>query len=322
LAGSNNAPGVFLSHATEDNDRFARRFAARLREGGCRVWFDEWELLPGDSLVDKVFDEGLKDADALVIVLSKYSIDKPWVREELNAGFIKRLEGRCKLIPVLLDGVEVPEVLRSTVWQGITDLDNYEDELDRILRAIHDDRQRVEPGEQPGYTGMPALPGLYSTDTLVLKIGGDLAVRSDGTLVQSPDVLALLQEEGVTPEAFLDSLQVLEEHGYADVHRTLGSGIEAASAFSITTVGLELYATNFVDAYDGMWRQVASDLVNSDRTTDGQIAAAQGIPRMLVEHIFDVFAAQGLVRVTKMTGPSSFVHNVSPQLGRMLAEGT
>lgn len=33
----------------------------------------------------------------------------------INAGFMKRLKGKCKLIPVILDGVEVPEVLRSTV---------------------------------------------------------------------------------------------------------------------------------------------------------------------------------------------------------------
>ena len=69
----------------------------------------------GDSLVDKVFEEGLKSADAMVIVLSSNSIDKPWVREEINAGFVKRVEGKCKLIPVLIDDVTVPEALASTV---------------------------------------------------------------------------------------------------------------------------------------------------------------------------------------------------------------
>jgi hypothetical protein len=55
------------------------------------VWFDEWEILPGDSLEEKVFDEGLKNADTMVIVLSGNSVDKPWVREELNAGRMRLL---------------------------------------------------------------------------------------------------------------------------------------------------------------------------------------------------------------------------------------
>jgi TIR domain len=101
--------------------------------------------------VDKVFEEGLKDAAAMVVVLSANSIDKPWVREEINAGFMKRIEGKCKLIPVVLDGVEVPEVLRSTVWQRIDDLDSYDEAFDRVLRAIHDDRHRPAAGAQPRY---------------------------------------------------------------------------------------------------------------------------------------------------------------------------
>jgi TIR domain len=159
-------PAVFLSHAGEDNDRFARGLAERLRDAGIDVWFDEWEILPGDSLVDKVFEEGLKSADAMVIVLSSNSIDKPWVREEINAGFVKRVEGKCKLIPVLIDDVTVPEALASTVWQGIANTEDFDQELDRIVRAIHDDRSRPEPGERAGYAEITALPGLYSTDTL------------------------------------------------------------------------------------------------------------------------------------------------------------
>lgn len=314
------APGVFVSHATEDNDRFARGFAEGLRENGCRVWFDEWELLPGDSLVDKVFEEGLKDADVMVVVLSAHSVDKPWVREELNAAFINRIEGRCRLIPVVIDDVAVPEALKSTVWQRIDDLDHYEEELDRILRAIHDDRNRPEPGAQPRYSETTALPGLYSTDTLVLRTAGEMSLESDGTLINSREILERLAEEGVTERAYLDSLDVLEEHWYIRVHRTLGAGLDGASSFSLTTSGLDEYARNFIEGYDMMHTTVVAELVNTDQRADRQIAAETGVPRVLVEHIFDVFESRGLVKVSKTTGPNSHVHHVSPQLGRMLAE--
>jgi hypothetical protein len=41
---------------------------------GVNAWLDVWEILPGDSLVDKIFNEGLKPADAVIVVLSNASI--------------------------------------------------------------------------------------------------------------------------------------------------------------------------------------------------------------------------------------------------------
>lgn len=79
---------VFISHASEDKERFVTEFAIRLREKGVDVWLDKWEMLPGDSLVEKIFEEGLKEADAVIIVLSQFSVDKPWVLEELNVSVI------------------------------------------------------------------------------------------------------------------------------------------------------------------------------------------------------------------------------------------
>jgi hypothetical protein len=167
-----------------------------------------------------------------------------------------------------------------------------------------------------------ALPGLYSTDTLVLRIAGDLALEFDGSLVRSLDILPRLVEEGMTAEAYLDSLGVLEEHGYLDVHRTLGSGIEAASSFNITIGGLDLYAQTFIDEYDAMLTKVVVELVNGELRTDRQIATQTGVQRVLVEHVFDVLASRGLLKVSKTTGPNSHVFSVSPQLGRMLADST
>jgi len=313
-------PSVFLSHASEDNDRFAREFAARLQATGMEVWFDEWEILPGDSLVDKVFEEGLKSADAMVIVLSANSMDKKWVREEINAGFVKRVEGNCKLIPVIIDDVDVPEPLKSTVWVKIRDLRNYEAEFDRIVRAVHDDRNRPEPGSAPGYTDVVALQGLYSTDTLVLRAAGDMALEGDSPFVRSMELLPRLEAHGVTSESFLESLHILEDHWYVDVHRTLGSGVEAASSFSLTVAGLDLYAQEFIDGYTAMLTKVVAELVNGGDAGDRQIADATGVQRILVEHIFDVLESRGLAKVSKMTGPNSHIYNISPQLRRMLQE--
>jgi len=53
-------PKVFVSHASEDKQRFVLAFAERLRAKGIDVWLDRWEVYPGDSLVDKTFAKWVK----------------------------------------------------------------------------------------------------------------------------------------------------------------------------------------------------------------------------------------------------------------------
>jgi len=40
---------VFLSHSSKDK-AVVRALAERLRRDGLRVWFDEWEIQPGDTV--------------------------------------------------------------------------------------------------------------------------------------------------------------------------------------------------------------------------------------------------------------------------------
>lgn len=54
------SPKVFVSHASEDKDRFVLEFASRLRHKGIDAWLDKWEMLPGDSLLDKILKKELR----------------------------------------------------------------------------------------------------------------------------------------------------------------------------------------------------------------------------------------------------------------------
>ncbi len=76
------APKAFISHSSDDKDRFVLGFATKLRERGVDAWLDRWEIKAGDSLVRKIFEEGIKNANAFLVVLSSQSIAKRWVREE------------------------------------------------------------------------------------------------------------------------------------------------------------------------------------------------------------------------------------------------
>src|SRR5205809_6981694 len=54
---------VLLSHSAKDRT-VARAVAERLRADGLRVWFDEWEIKPGDSIPAKI-EEGLEHSRVL-----------------------------------------------------------------------------------------------------------------------------------------------------------------------------------------------------------------------------------------------------------------
>ena len=144
-------PKVFVSHASEDKERFVLDFATKLRRNGIDAWLDKWEMLPGDSLIDKIFNEGIKEAQAFIIVISNNSVNKSWIKEELNAAIIKRMNNGSKLIPVILDNCEVPECLHSTLWEPIENLNYYDTELKRIIMSIYGEKEVSSIGKAPAH---------------------------------------------------------------------------------------------------------------------------------------------------------------------------
>ena len=101
--------------------------------------------------MDKIFEEGIKNAEAIIVVISKFSINKPWVREELNAAFIKKIENKIKLIPVIIDDCEIPECLKNTVWQKIKDINHYDEEFNHIVSSIFNYSLKPQIDKVPEY---------------------------------------------------------------------------------------------------------------------------------------------------------------------------
>jgi hypothetical protein len=95
---------------------FVEPLARELATLGVKAWLDKWEIRPGDSLVRKLFDEGLAAVDAVIVVVPQYSAGKPWVRAGLDAAVVRRVTEETRLIPVRLDGAEMPAPLQMLVW--------------------------------------------------------------------------------------------------------------------------------------------------------------------------------------------------------------
>jgi hypothetical protein len=310
-------PKVFLSHAGEDKERFVVEFAKRLREKGIDAWFDKWEILPGDSLVDKIFEEGLKDADAIIVVLSENSINKPWVREELNASMIKRISKGTKIIPVVLEECEIPESLRSTLWERIKDLNNYQENLDRIIAAIFGHREKPPIGQTPKYTSFDItdISGLTRGDNLVLKMSCESELQ-DYNYIVNPKNVFIKDSEFIVPESELrESLEILDQNGYIELHGTLGSDLDS---YSILPYGFEKYARTYIPDYQETLQNVIIMIVNQGMRENIKIAETLNKPLYLIDHIYKLLETKGHVKLSNELGRSNTIFEVSASLKRLL----
>jgi hypothetical protein len=124
-------PRVFLAHSSEDKS-FVQNLAERLEHADVRVWLDEWEILVGDSIVERI-EHGLRESDYLVVVLSRASVSSPWVRRELNSALMRQLADRSiTVLPVLKEPCHIPAIIADLYYadcsqsfdKGVTDLVN------------------------------------------------------------------------------------------------------------------------------------------------------------------------------------------------------
>ena len=124
---------VFLSHSSKDK-AVVRSIAERLRSDGLRVWFDDWELHPGDSIPAKI-EEGLEQSRVLVLCMSTNAFGSDWAH--LEAGtfrFRDPLNKERRFIPLRLDLAQIRGSLAQFVYISWLPQDR-EQEYRKLLEA-------------------------------------------------------------------------------------------------------------------------------------------------------------------------------------------
>lgn len=216
-----DVPRAFISHASEDKEHFVIEFATRLRAAGVDAWVDEWEIRAGDSLVDKVFAHGIEKADIFIVVLSKTSIVKPWVREELDAGVIRRVQRGTRIVPVVIDNVEVPAALRHLRYSSLAALG-----LDGVVADITGTvfRSDIAPplGTAPAYSRRSPRLLPNPIDDAVLDSTVDLILEAGPGSVGSSQLLARLADLDLTADLIEEAICSLAEQNLVEVSRSFG----------------------------------------------------------------------------------------------------
>lgn len=90
---------VFISHASKDKQGVVSDLVGALQNEGVNVWYDEFELKPGDSLRRKI-DEGLTRSRFGLVVVSRNFFEEAWTNQELDGIVALEVAGRQRIIPV------------------------------------------------------------------------------------------------------------------------------------------------------------------------------------------------------------------------------
>jgi hypothetical protein len=109
---------VFLSHSHIDAKQ-AELLARRLvDEASCRVWLDQWVLIPGESW-QRAMAQGLNEARTCVVCVGEHT-PKGWFQQEVERALNRQsTDASFRVIPVLLPNANrayVDEFLELRTW--------------------------------------------------------------------------------------------------------------------------------------------------------------------------------------------------------------
>lgn len=127
------ARNIFLCHASADK-WIVRRVFDDLTDLKHAVWLDEFEIRAGDSIVGKI-NEALGRCVYVVVFLSKNAQGSQWVKREWHSSISRSLSGvTIKLIPVLIEDCEIPELLHDIKYADFRE--SYLDGLQDLVAAF------------------------------------------------------------------------------------------------------------------------------------------------------------------------------------------
>ena len=313
----NKPPKVFISHASEDKDRFVRNFALKLRENGIDAWLDEWEIKPGDSLVTKIFEEGIGQADFIIIVLSNVSTTKKWVKEELDISTIKRIENGIKIIPIILDECEVPISLSHLLWIKITDLNSYDKEYGKVRNTILNVDDTPVVGMPPKYISVHSsrvFTDLSKIDNFILDKLSKTFFNEKIMQLERDEMIKLFSEDGITETDLKESLLHLHYEGYLNAQVSITESVFRVRLSSWTI-------SNFINSNYNISlirNDIIREILNNNMTNSDEIAEKINVHLFVVRKIILDLRDDGCLTAHEMAMGHVFINNIRPKLRRMI----
>jgi hypothetical protein len=302
----NTKPIAFLSHAHEDH-AFAERIARTLIEKGVDVWLDKWEIMAGDSLVQKIFNEGLAKCSCFLILLSASSAKSKWVQEELDSAMVKKIQGATRIIPLLEEACEIPVALRHLLWVDLSTA--FDDGIRKILNAVFEVSEKPPLGPLPEYLSKLSKPvgqlSILASTVGILFLSNEESANFGAESSLSGEQIASTTRLSV--EQINDAVDELEGAGLARVRRYMGS---ASYMFSSIEPTYALYIC-FKEAglkYDPLAdiKTVVSAVAAKSQVDRLELEQLVGLPPRRINRAVDYIQDYGIANVVRTLGTAPF----------------
>jgi hypothetical protein len=312
VTSGSGSPSAFVSYSHHDAES-AKQFAERLRVGGVAVWLDEWEIQPGDSVVDQIFEKGLKSAKVFVILLSKASVQSRWVRHELDVAVVNRIEWTTRIVPVLIEECEIPVALRPLrhlrLGHG----------LDEIARRIVDvaferfpERPSVGPRPEARLQGVKPRSGLSSEATTV---GASIVRSLDLSRASFPYFSAgkVARASELDPERLNDAVDELVRHRLVKLREERPGEPHIFSYLMPTYALVHLFADHLDGGFDlvANVKQVAAAIASTDEAEGRAISERLGMPAARVNHAVGYLGEAQIIRTLRESGVPPYWFSVA-----------
>lgn len=313
------APKVFISHSWDDKKRFVLEFATQLRECGIDAWVDEWEMVAGDSLIRKIFCEGIQNADAFIIILSKNSVSKKWIKEELDLAVIKKIEEGSRVVPIIIDDCEIPEPLKSTVWIKITNLNDYQIEFEKIVMAIFGKSKKPLLGSSPKYTAdtIKSFSGLNQIDSIIFNAICETSFELQKICgIRGGQVFNSVKMYDIKDIHFCDSLAFLNHKNFISCEFPVIN-----ARIGITHSGMKKYIEEKVPDFNEIEKIVIHKILNLRPNIPSKNINFGDINLLCLHYILKNLSDQNLVKYTMHYGVNRiYIYKLSPVLERLALE--
>ncbi len=217
----------------------------------------------------------------------------------------------------MIDDCEVPEALKSTIWERVQDTQNFGSALHRVLDSIFDRTDKPPLGPKPARVAAEAIRGLTGTDTLVLQAFYAHMVKTNAPLLQPEALFESIRVHGIGKDAFCESLLILGEKYLLEVNKAAQAPFAHIHYLRPTYNGFMTYAEHFLPQFTESVRAVALHISNRGTRANVELAEELQIQQFVLDYILEYFANKRSVTLSGKTISGRYhVMDISPSLKR------
>ncbi len=138
---------ISYSHDSEEHKKWVRQLATRLVRNGIQVILDQWDLRAGEE-IPRFVEDSILGSDRVLLICTEQYARKANQRTGgvglealvINSSLMSDL-GTTKFLVLVRQNsetVELPELLKSRLYLDFSNTENFDTEIERLIKEIHD----------------------------------------------------------------------------------------------------------------------------------------------------------------------------------------